>query len=766
MAHATLKLAPGVDQNKTPTLNEAAFTDTNLVRFMPDKGGLGLVQKLGGWSKFYPSGFGTPIRALWAWDDTNGQSRLAVGAQSEIVKITSLKGDGTYVTLEYEGPRFFTTGSLVTVTGFVPEGYNGVFTILSSVTGQLVYFCEETANITQYGEIQTGDALFLINNQVRSIITPSVSQSEAGVAVSTTAGSPVCIIEDPKASLLTGDVVYIKTQISVGGIVLFGTYKAKYVSATEYSISASNILGAPQPATTGVARGGVLPVFNYQTGSSFVVVDLPDHGLSDGSTFTILTPVYNGSLKLYGNYTASVDGGVDGPNQFTINAANLYTGDGQPSVIMNGNKAFYEYYKTPGPLPTGTGYGIGGYGMGLYGVGEPAEPGAPGQYGTPIAAKDWTLDNWGEILMSCPVGGPIFKWSPDLGSTQALIIPNAPPANDGMFVAMPQRQIVAWGSTFGGIQDPLLIRWCDVADYDAWVATVTNQAGSYRFSKGSKIVGGIQGPQQGLIWTDLAIWAMQYAGPPLVYSFTEIGTGCGLVGRKAAGSLNGVVYWMGQSQFFMLGGGQGVTVIPCPIWDVVFQDFDISNADKIRFAANSNFSEVQWFYPTKSSGGEVSHYVKYNTILNAWDYGTLARTAWINQSVFGPPIGAGLDKFIYQHETSLDADGLAMPTWFQTGYFQISEGEYKIFIDQVWPDFKWGLYNGAQDADLSLTFYVTDYPGDTPRRYGPYPMNKTTEFLTPRFRGRLVSIKIEGADTASFWRIGALRYRFTQDGKF
>ena len=66
---------------------------------------------------------------------------------------------------------------------------------------------------------------------------------------------------------------------------------------------------------------------------------------------------------------------------------------------------------------------------------------------------------------------------------------------------------------------------------------------------------------------------MQYAGPPYVYQFNELGTGCGLIGRKAAGSIGGVVYWMGQSQFFRLAGG-GVEPIRCPVWDVVFQDLD------------------------------------------------------------------------------------------------------------------------------------------------------------------------------------------------
>jgi hypothetical protein len=391
--------------------------------------------------------------------------------------------------------------------------------------------------------------------------------------------------------------------------------------------------------------------------------------------------------------------------------------------------------------------------------------------GAPITVTEWTLDNWGSDFLSCPVGDGIFIWSPDTGSSLASIIAEAPPVNDGMFVAMPQRQIVAWGSTFTGIQDPLLIRWCDVNDYTSWIALPTNQAGSYRLPRGSRVVGCIQGPQQGLVWTDLAVWAMQYVGPPYVYQFNELGTGCGLISRKAAASMNGIVYWMSQSQFFMLGAS-GVEIISCPIWDVIFQDLDTSNLDKIRVAPNSRFSEITWYYPTMSNGGEINAYVKYNIALRQWDFGTLSRTAWINQSVLGPPIGAGIDDqgtyYIYQHEVGQDADGQAMESSFQTGYFVISDGEFKLFVDQVWPDMKWGLYNGNQNAHILLTFYVTDYPGQTPRTYGPYNISIDTEFISPRFRGRLLSIKIQSDlnETGTFWRLGAMRYRFEQDGKF
>jgi len=251
-----------------------------------------------------------------------------------------------------------------------------------------------------------------------------------------------------------------------------------------------------------------------------------------------------------------------------------------------------------------------------------------------------------------------------------------------------------------------------------------------------------------------------------VYSFNEIGTGCGLIGRRAATSMGGTVYWMGPSQFFKLSSN-GVEPIRCPVWDVIFQDIDTDFVDNIRIAPNSRFGEVSWFYPTIGSSGQPTKYVKYNILLDCWDFGSLSRTAWINESVLGPPIGAsGSDNFIFQHEVSKNADGNPMTSSFQTGYFVLSEADIKMFIDQIWPDMKWGYYDGVQSANVRLTFYVTDYPGQTPLQYGPFNMTQAVTFITPRFRGRLVSVKLESSDIDSWWRIGNLRYRYQPDGRY
>ena len=688
MPHASFKLLPGVDQNKTPALNEAAISNSQLIRFIPDRTLGGLVQKLGGWTKFFPDTIGSIVRCLWAWEDTNSNSYLAVGAE-----------------------------------GIAAGG---------------------------------GQALEVINSGIETDITPQTVTSDVAVDFSTTSGSSTVTIVDANFTVDSYDVVDIQTQVSVGGIVLFGQYRTTPISGTSYTIEARDKLGNPALATSTVSNGGAVPEYDTTSGSDFVDVTLADHGYVIGDTFTALVATTVGGTTIYGNYIV-VD--VTSSSVFVISASSQASSTA--NAFENGGNAHFFYLNAIGPTQSGSGYGVGGYGVGGYGSGAPYNP----DLGTPINAVDWTLDNWGEILISCPYGGPIYQWGPNSGDQIASAIVNAPSVNEGIFVAMPQRQIIAWGSTFTGIIDPLLIRWCDVNNYDSWIPLITNQAGSYRIPKGSRIVQCIQGPQQGLIWTDLGVWAMQYAGPPYVYQFNEIGNGCGLIGRKAAGSMNGVVYWMGQSQFFRLAGG-GVEPIRCPVWDVIFQDLDTSNLDKIRIAPNSRFGEITWYYPTNSNGGEVSHYVKYNVILNEWDYGELGRTAWINESVLGPPIGAAPNQYIYQHETSTDADGSPMVSSFQTGYFVMTEADVKMFIDQIWPDMKWGYYGGTQNANIKLTFYVTDYPGETPLAYGPYTLTQSVKFITPRFRGRLVSIKIESDDIGTFWRLGNIRYRFQQDGKF
>src|SRR5262249_52407988 len=162
-------------------------------------------------------------------------------------------------------------------------------------------------------------------------------------------------------------------------------------------------------------------------------------------------------------------------------------------------------------------------------------------------------------------------------------------------------------------------------------------------------------------------------------------------GPHAAGIFSGNIYWCGITNFFMLGGN-GVQALPCSVWDFMFQNLSTANQSKIRCAVNSNFNEVAWFFPSATGSGEKDSYVKLNVSENEWDYGTLSRTAWIDVTIFGNPIGTDTGGAIYQHEQGSDADTTPMNAAFETGWWAISDGEEFAFVDFVLPDMQWGFF--------------------------------------------------------------------------
>lgn len=695
MPHATIRLKPGVETNNTFSLNEAAYSQSQLIRYLPERNGLGLAQKLGGWVNYFNSSIGSKIRALKGWADLNAINHLGIGAESALDVLTN-------------------------------------------------------------------------NNLVN--ITPQISTTNTAPNFSTTSGSTTVTVVDANITASVLDFVNYVTPVSVGGIILSGPYQLYTAAGTTYTIIASS------PATATVTSGGASYAFSTTNGSSIVSGTLNDHGFAVGDTFYVGVATTVGGVTLSGLYTILT---VPTVNTFTFSAQNSASSTAGPVSINSGN-INANFYIAIGPQPTSTGFGVGGFGVGGFGVGS-AQPSVPG---TPITATDWTLDNFGQNLIACPAGGAIYYWQPNGQLQNAQIIGgNGPLVNSGIFVAMPERQVIAYGSSFNLAPDPLLIRWSDIEDYTVWNATPTNQAGSYRIPTGSKIVAGIQGPQQGLIWTDLDLWAMQYIGAPLVYGFNKIGSNCGAVSRHCIGQMNGGIYWMSQKQFFM-SMGSGPQAIPCPIWDVIFQNINTSYLNKVCCGVNSQFNEVTWYYPSASST-ENDSYVKYNVALAQWDYGTLGRTAWIDQSVLGSPIGAGSDNWLYQHEVGNDAvyngQTTGMQSSFSTGYFSLNEADNLVFVDQIWPDMKWGTYSGNTNATVYLTINYTNYATDAATSPSTsyysgspsgqvtsvtFPMTQSTEYISCRIRARFMSFSLSSTDTGTFWRLGGIRYRYQMDGKF
>jgi hypothetical protein len=615
----------------------------------------------------------------------------------------------------------------------------------------------QDANGNDWLSIAATGQLSVINSGALQTITPQTVTTNPVPNFSISTANNLVTIVDANANASLFNTIYLNTPVAIGGWLLNGAYPINSVGgSTIYTILLSSV------SNVTVNGSGILPVFSTSSGTASITVTLPNNGFQKitGLFEQFIAPTTVGTslpLIVQGKYQIA---SIIDSTSFTINA--ITQASTTATATMNGGDAQIVYYVTLGPAAAGSGFGSGGFGSGGFGSGT-AQAGVPG---IPITTTDWTQDNWGEILISCPTNGPIYIWSPDFGFQNAQVITSAPFFNGGIFVSMPQQILVAWRSVQStGVQDQLTVRWSNQGDYTNWAVTNQTTAGSFRIPTGSTIVAGLQCPQYALISTDIDVWTMTYVGGVVIFNFTRVGTGCGFLSSHACGILAGNPLWIGINNFYTIGSG-GVTPLPCSVWDQVFQNLSVANQSKIRVAVNSAFNEVAWFYPSAATAGENDSYVKVHIEGNEyeWDYGTMTRTAWTDVSILGMPLGVDNFGQIWQHETGTTITGAGLPA-FQTGYFTVAEGEEIPVIDFIIPDFIFGLRSASPTASINITFFGVNYPGDAPTIYGPYTVTSTTEFINCRIRNRLLSAFIQSNSSSEFWRIGCIRFRFGVSGR-
>lgn len=586
-------------------------------------------------------------------------------------------------------------------------------------------------------------------------ITPIYATDNISNPFSSVISTSQITVHDTTTAPNIGDWIDIFNPATIGGLILQGFYQVTtIIDSTHYTFNATS------NATATISNSGIAALYTTTSTSNSVQVTLANHGyIASFSVYTVYISTTVGGITLFGQYIVQT---VIDSNNFTITASGAASSSTTGSE--NGGNIRIQYL-----LPTGnasaqeflTGYGQGGYGLGPYSQSSTG--------GVLTVIRQWTLAQFGRILIACPIMGGIYEWDPASGLTgnPASLISGAPSIATGIFVAMQQQQIIAYGITDPNtnLQDPMLIGWCDVANFNSWTASATNQAGSFRLPRGSKIVGGIQGPQYGMHWTDVGVWLQQYIGFPLVYGFNEIAQGCGLLSMRSVGVLGGVVYWCSLNQFYQFNGSS-VSPLSCAVWDIYFPNADFTQQDKFLLGADSHFNEFFYFYVSLAATfpGEIDSYIKYNQVDRVWDYGSLARTAWFDQNevVNGNPSGVDANGIIQAHEIGYQADGNSMVSSITTGFFKLTEGLVIIFLERMIPDFV-----AASGTSIQITVNMVNYPDDTPLFSQTYTwIAGTTEYIIVRGRGRFAQIVIgDNGLSGQFWRLGDFLWVGTGSGR-
>jgi hypothetical protein len=514
------------------------------------------------------------------------------------------------------------------------------------------------------------------------------------------------------------------------------------------------------------------------TASTTVTVTDTAHGCVTGDFVTFSGATDIGGLGT--NVTASV---LNREFQVTVIDLNTYTI--QISVTPNatalagspggGAAVVAAYQINTGPafaIPL-SGWGAGPWGYGPWGAGST----------TTSALQLWNQANWGEDLVFGPRGGGIYYWDATTGiGVRGVNLNTLPGASDvpvvqnAIFVSDISRFVFAFGCNDYGAStiDPMLIRWSDQEDAANWTPVATNQAGSLRLSHGSEIVTSIQARQEIVVFTDSALYSLQYLGAPLVWGAQLLGDNISVEGPNAVAIASGVVYWMGVDKFYAYDGR--VQTLPCDVRRYVFGNFNQSQAAQVFAGTNEGFNEVWWFYCSANSFS-IDRYVVYNYLERIWYYGTMARTAWLDSGLRDFPIAATYNHNIVNHEQGLDDNETGTPTPIlaniSSSEFDIGDGHNFGFVWRMLPDITFEN-STAGSPTVNMTLYGLYNSGSGSINSAGQPVVKgstyviTEEFtgqIYTRVRGRQMIFKIDSNQLGTTWQLGAPRIDIRQDGR-
>tara|TARA_R110000868_G_scaffold29465_7_gene109665 strand:- start:941 stop:2815 length:1875 start_codon:yes stop_codon:yes gene_type:complete len=521
--------------------------------------------------------------------------------------------------------------------------------------------------------------------------------------------------------------------------------------------------------------------FAATNGSSVITATDSSHGANLNDFVTI-----SGAVSLGGVVTAAV---LNQEYQITsVPTANTYTftakdtsGDtvvANSSDSGNGGSGVDGAYQINVGLDVfvdGTGWSVNGWGSGTFG--------STSALTANNQLRLWSLDNFGEDLISNVRAGGIFYWDYTNVSNRPVALSAIAGANFAPTVGLQvlvsdiDRHVIVLGADpiEGGSRseeiDPMLVAFSDQGNPLQWEPLSTNTAGSLRCSAGSQIIGGLRARQETLIWTDVAMYSLQFVGPPLTFGLNLVNEGVSLIGPNAVVNTPNGIFWMDKKGFYSYGGA--VAPLSCSVDFYVFSDINEQQSFQVFGFLNKQFDEVGWFY-CSSSSDVIDRYVTYNYVDQTWSIGQLSRTAWLDEGIEPYPRATGTvsgSNFLYKHETGFDDDGSPMDNVFiESADFDLGEGEDFQFIRRVIPDVK--FTGTGTDQTINMVLKARNYPGDTLTTDQTTPFTSTTTKIDTRARGRQAAIRFESDDDGSDgvreglgFRIGATRLDLQPNGR-
>jgi hypothetical protein len=566
-------------------------------------------------------------------------------------------------------------------------------------------------------------------------------------------------------------------------------------------LNGTSLIGVGTNSKMYLNRGGayydITPIYDTSVNVS-TATSGPFFASNGSNVVTVIDATYNpelgdyvifsGSANLGGNVTSTVINAeyqVASVVNSTAYTVTIPVTANASDTGHGGNAVTITYLLPTGNdvYTIGNGWGAGPWSRGGWGSG----------YVTGIGSqlRLWTQDNFGQNLIFAPRGGELYYWDATTGvSARAVTLESAANAAafSGQFVPNQTNQIISsavqrFVICFGANPydptdantdfDPLLVRWSDQENPFDWVPSATNQSGEQRLTVGSEIIQAVNTRQEIVVFTDAAVYSMQYLGPPYVFGFQLLQDNISIMSPRAAITINNITYWMGTDKFFMYSGR--VETLPSSLRQFVFRNLNKAQSWQVFAASNEQYSEVWWFYPSTNSN-VVDSYVVYNYLDRVWYYGTLGRTAWLDSGTESYPIAADYNRRLLNHEDGVDdvsgPSPVAINAYIQSSDYDIQDGHNFGFVWRILPDV---TFSGSTAASPSCTMVIKPRTNSgsaygapnapTVVRTQSFPVEEFTGQVYTRIRGRQLAFRIESSGVGTAWQLGSPRMDIRPDGR-
>ena len=762
MPLSKIQFQPGVNRETTSYGDENGWFNSDLIRFRK-----GRPEKMGGWARLSSNTIEGTGRSLHVWAALDGAKFMGLGTEAKFYieegggysDITPIRSTATLGSNPLKTGAVVSGATVVTVTAIAHGAVTNDFVTFSGATAtdgittaqlntehQVTVVDSNSYQITTTGTASSGDTAgggssIIANYQINTGLNTVVSGTGfgAGLWSGQTTGYSQTTLNDSGG---INDSVTSFTLTSAASFETASTTTSADLTIISSSVSVANSSGFPAKGTLLIGSEKI----RYGTNVSNVFGDLTraDDGTTaatsssgDAVTFVGLMLIGSELIQYTGKSTHLINAGVVRGVRGTTAAAHS---DGANVKEANDFVGWGESSSTA----ANTGSNI----------------------------RLYSQDNWGEDLLLNVFDGTPYYWDKTLGlGSRATDLASQPGASDApvitrrIMVSGADRHVVCFGCNPLGetAQDLLMVRWSDQEDPADWTPTATNTAGSQRISSGSEIISAQKTRQEMLIWTDTALHAMRFTGPPFTFSFSMLANNVSIIGPNAVTTVGDKVFWMDRENFYVYTGR--VQVIPCTLLRYVFDDINLEQSFKCFAASNKMFDEVFWFYPTADST-EIDRYVKFNFTENTWDLGTLSRTAWVDYGIHDNPRASGIansTNFVYIHETGDDDDGSAMTSFIESADFDLGDGEQFMFVSRLIPDID--ITSTSSSASVDYILKTRDYPGDSLTTNSTNAVTASTQQSFLRSRSRQAALRIESSTTNVTWTLGDLRLDLRPDGR-